>query len=291
MKKIILFLFIVNCLLLNVSAQVTKQSELLNYASQFRFSSNWSSEDSQSKIINLNEALNSFFANNSRDTIQLISLYEKLATNYSILGNNILSAHYYNKLVQIFPDDASCRFDYAIELANNSLLKKAQEEFETGLKFDSTSSFYLRVCGNISFQQNNLKKAVYYYNKSIIVADSLDDANYSVILKYVTNIFINPENKKAEIKSAFKDWPYPIIQYLKNEIDEKEIVRKIKSNVDPDKCRLDLCESLYYIGLYNLSIGKKELGLNMLKACVNLKVPAYIEDLMAKRILFNEIVL
>jgi lipoprotein NlpI len=291
MKKFILLLFIVNYLLLNISAQETKQSELLNYASQLRFYSNWNSNESQSKIINLNEVLNSFSANNSRDTLQLIGLYENLATNYSILGNNILSAHYYSKLVQIFPDDAGCRFDYAIELANNNLYQKAQNEIETGLKLDSTESFYLRACGNIYFQQNKLKKAVYYYNKSISVSGPDDNFNYSTILKYVTNIFIDPANKKAEIKSASKDWPYPIIQYLNNDKSEKEIVEIIKSNPDPDKCRLDLCESLYYIGIYNLSIGKKELGFNMLKACVDLKVPAYIEDKMAKRILFKEIVL
>ena len=290
MKKYFLLL-IVNCLLLNVSAQETKQSELLNYASQLRFYSNWNSNESQSKIINLNEELNSFSAKNSRDTVQLISLYENLASNYSILGNNILSAHYYSKLVRIFPEDAGCRFDYAIELANNNLYKKAQDEIETGLKLDSTDSFYLRACGYIYFQQNNFKKAVYFYNKSISVSESGDNFNYSTILKYVTNIFVDSANKKAEIKSAKKDWPYPIVQYLNNEISEKEIVEMIKSNVDPDSCRLNLCESLYYIGLYNLSIGKKDLGINMLKACVDLKVPAYIEDKMAKKILFKEIVL
>jgi len=91
---------------------------------------------------------------------------------------------------------------------------------------------------------------------------------------------------KIEIKSDFKDWPYPIIQYFNKDISESEIVKILKGNVDPDKCRLKLCESLFYIGIYNLSTGKKQLGFNMLNACIDLRIPAFIEDRMAKRILF-----
>ncbi len=256
-----------------------KKTTLLGVMSEKHYYTDWKSHESQVEILTLLSSIDSL--RNNKDIIGLAGTASDLGFNYSMLGDNILSMAYYQSAVEMQPDLANHRYDLAIQFWTNGNPGSAENEYEKAYKLDSTQSFNLRMYGNFLFCQNQYSRAIDMYNTSIRHIQEDDNINYTYIMHHIAQIIMG--NKKPQkIVSDNKEWPYPIVQFLNREINEPDLAQSIVKSNDEVEIRQKLCEALFYVGRYRIAINDKHTGIEMLRQCLNTKLPAYIEYNMAQ---------
>lgn len=284
MKKITtLFLLI---LFYGAFAQNEQKNELLNYSKDKFFIHNLDCKSSQISILYSMKMIDSLKSISKIDSSLYKDLLYELGYNNNLIGNNILSLYYYSTLYEIDKTYENIHIDLATEILGIGNPIKCIDFLQNSKSIDTLNLMFYELYGNAYFLMNDYKKAIQYYEYGINkTKEDSSITNYLILMKYISCNFIDFKNSQTKIDSKYRKWPYPIIQYFSKKITLEDLVNLIDKSKDEKEKRERLCETLYYIRLFNFSIGNGFIELKMLKECINTKIPGFVESQMAKLIL------
>lgn len=214
--------------------------------------------------------------------VRFAQIYEQLGVARSRTGDHEGAAEAYRKALECSPRDPHLHANLAEDLSGAGRHEEAREVLERGAAIDPDHYDLARLRGQVAFVQGRWADAIAHFRTAVRVSPDDDDAKYWQILLWLSQRRAgigSPELANREISS---DWPGPILETLKGERPEAELLEVIQNEDDELSRREMLTEALFYIGQLRLAEGQREKARRHFAAVVNLKVVYYIEYGMAR---------
>ncbi len=212
------------------------------------------------------------------------SQYEEIATLHFAVGEFEEAIRANEAALACAPRDAG-RYA-AIAAANLGLgrIAPARAAVERGIGIDPDNHALLSVRAQLDFLEERWANATAYFR--LLALDKIESA---WITKYDLCFFWlaqrragvrEPELIPGEKKPT--DWPMPILDTLKGDMTEAELVAAIRDGPKDEDLRRWLTEALYYVGELRLAEGDVETARRHFASVVNLRELNEVEYGMAR---------
>lgn len=127
--------------------------------------------------------------------LSLSEVYSSMAENYNQLGDKQKTYDYYEKAIELSPDNILAKNNYAYTLCvNGDNLGRAERLSKEVIDANSDNESYLDTYAWICFKMKDYKKALEYIEKTIEVTEEVSAVLYE---HYGDILFMNGEPKKA----------------------------------------------------------------------------------------------
>ena len=209
------------------------------------------------------------------------ALFEDLGSIRAGLGDYTGAIDAYTSAIACSPRGASLYADLASELLNVGRLKEAREAARHGLAIDSEQTSLDSVLAQIDFIEEHWADAVARL-RAVATAESDDQrATYWQCFLWLAQRRAGTRSPELAARKEYEEWPAHVLDALKNDITEAELVGVIRKQEDEGRRREMLAEALYYMGQLRLANGDAATARRYFAATVSLKVLYFIEHHMA----------
>ncbi|NTU31102.1 tetratricopeptide repeat protein [Brevibacillus sp. HB1.1] len=162
------------------------------------------------------------------------------------------------------------KFDAALALYNSGKMDEAKSAFEECVKLDASNGVYEYYLGNISRKQNDLSKALSYYQNAVTKSpDMIEGYNNIVAIQMYNQDFDNAlltANKGLQVKPDFADLKFKLgqIYFVQNQFEESI---KVLSEISSDP---KYFEAYRFIGFGYMQLNKKQEAVTNMKKYLEL---------------------
>ena len=214
-------------------------------------------------------------------------LYSELARARAAVGDVIGAAEAYRQAHACRPREASYLRAIAEMLFDARDYAGARAAAREALAIEPRDIFSYRVLANIDYVEEKWADAVTRYR---YVASSDPDRNrsaYGQIMYWLAQKRAGVAKPEFIARRRGEGWPQPLIEYLRGEYSEAELVIPVRDGDDdynaPPNTSTDerLCEALFYVGQVHWAEGRPDVARAYFAALVNLRIIYFIEHGMA----------
>jgi lipoprotein NlpI len=214
-------------------------------------------------------------------------LYSDLARARAAVGDITGAAEAYRQAHACRPRDASYLRAIAEMKFDARDYEGSRAAAQQAMAIEPRDVFSHRVLANIDFVEEKWADAVAHYR---YVASSDPDRNraaYGQIMFWLAQKRAGVPNPEFIARRPGKGWPQPLVDYLRGEYSEAELVMPVRDGDDDYNSQPHtstderLCEALFYVGQAHWAEGRPEVARAYFAALVNLRVIYFIEHGMA----------
>ena len=163
----------------------------------------------------------------------------------------------------------------------------AREAINASLAIDPRSVNSNRLAGNIDFVGEHWADAVARFRYVAASDPDRVQAGYGQLMLWLAQMRAGVAKPEYVPRTPGEGWPQPLLQYLRGEYTEEELVTPIKEGDDGDNTQPQtstderLCEALFYVGEAYWARGQPEVARDYFAALVNIKVIYFLEHGLA----------
>ena len=163
----------------------------------------------------------------------------------------------------------------------------AREAINASLEIDPRSVNSNRLAGNIDFVGEHWADAVARFRYVAASDPDRVQAGYGQLMLWLAQMRAGVAKPEYVPRTPGEGWPQPLLQYLRGEYTEEELVTPIKEGDDGDNTQPQtstderLCEALFYVGEAYWARGQPEVARDYFAALVNIKVIYFLEHGLA----------
>lgn len=219
--------------------------------------------------------------------LRYAELYANLAAARSAEGDFAGAAHEYRRAHACRPRDAGILAALAGALFDARDVDAAREAADAALAIDERSVSARRLAGNIAFVEQRWPDAIAHFR---YVAGSDPDrvqAGYGQLMYWLAQRRGGVAEPQFVERTAGEGWPQPLLQFMRGELLEDELVEPIRRGDDFDNTQPNttaterLCEALFYVGEEYWARGQPDVARDYFAALVNIKVLYFLEHGLA----------
>ncbi len=215
------------------------------------------------------------------------AMYSDLARARAAVGDVGGAAEAYRQAHACRPRDATFLRAIAEMLFDARDYEGSRTAAQQALAIEPRDVFSYRVLANIDYVEEKWADAVSRYR---YVASSDPDRNraaYGQIMFWLAQRRAGVANPEFVSRRWGEGWPRPLVDYLRGEFSEAELVMPVRDGDDDYNSQPHtstderLCEALFYVGQAHWAEGRPEVARAYFSSLVNLRVIYFIEHGMA----------
>ena len=203
------------------------------------------------------------------------------------LGDFSGAATAYRRAQSCRPRDAQIIAALAGVLFDARDYSGARETINASLAIEWRSVNSNRLAGNIDFVGERWADAVARFRYVAASDPDRVQASYGQLMLWLAQARAGVAKPEFVPRTPGEGWPQPLLQYLRGEYTEKELLAPIKEGDDGDNSQPNtstderLCEALFYVGEAYWARGQPEVARDYFAALVNIKVIYFLEHGLA----------
>ena len=165
--------------------------------------------------------------------------------------------------------------------------QSARESIDASLAIEPRSVNSNRLAGNIDFVGERWADAVARFRYVAASDPDRVQAGYGQLMLWLAQMRAGVAKPEYVERKPGEGWPQPLLQYLRGEYTEEELLTPIKEGDDEYNSQPNtstderLCEALFYVGEAYWARGKPEVARDYFAALVNIKVIYFLEHGLA----------
>jgi tetratricopeptide (TPR) repeat protein len=211
--------------------------------------------------------------------------YDTLASVHSEAGEFEDAIKAKEAALNCMPREASFYADIAALNLNMGRIAAARAALERGFAIDPDGGALSDVRARVDFLEERWADATAQFRLRVISEGSADHADYYECLFWLAQRragVLQPELVPHKDDEKRTRWPMPILDTLKGDLTEAQLVETIRDDSNGDTRRAWLTEALYYVGELRLAEGHVETARQHFASVVNLRKLDYVEYGMAR---------
>ena len=163
----------------------------------------------------------------------------------------------------------------------------ARASINAALAIEPRSVNSNRLAGNIDFVGERWADAVARFRYVAASDPDRVQASYGQLMLWLAQMRAGVAKPEYVPRTPGEGWPQPLLQYMRGEYTEEELVIPIKEGDDGDNSQPNtstderLCEALFYVGEAYWARGQPEVARDYFAALVNIKVIYFLEHGLA----------
>ena len=163
----------------------------------------------------------------------------------------------------------------------------ARTSINAALAIEPRSVNSSRLAGNIDFVGERWADAVARFRYVAASDPDRVQASYGQLMLWLAQMRAGVAKPEYVPRTPGEGWPQPLLQYMRGEYTEEELVTPIKEGDDGDNSQPNtstderLCEALFYVGEAYWARGQPEVARDYFAALVNIKVIYFLEHGLA----------
>jgi len=163
----------------------------------------------------------------------------------------------------------------------------ARASINAALAIEPRSVNSNRLAGNIDFVGERWADAVARFRYVAASDPDRVQASYGQLMLWLAQMRAGVAKPEYVPRTPGEGWPQPLLQYMRGEYTEEELVTPIKEGDDGDNSQPNtstderLCEALFYVGEAYWARGQPEVARDYFAALVNIKVIYFLEHGLA----------
>ena len=163
----------------------------------------------------------------------------------------------------------------------------ARASINAALAIEPRSVNSNRLAGNIDFVGERWADAVARFRYVAASDPDRVQASYGQLMLWLAQMRAGVAKPEYVPRTPAEGWPQPLLQYMRGEYTEEELVIPIKEGDDGDNSQPNtstderLCEALFYVGEAYWARGQPEVARDYFAALVNIKVIYFLEHGLA----------
>ena len=163
----------------------------------------------------------------------------------------------------------------------------ARASINAALAIEPRSVNSNRLAGNIDFVGEHWADAVARFRYVAASDSDRVQAEYGQLMLGLAQMRAGVAKPEYVQRTPGEGWPQPLLQYLRGEYTEEELITPIKEGDDEDNSQPNtstderLCEALFYVGEAYWARGQPEVARDYFAALVNIKVIYFLEHGLA----------
>ena len=215
----------------------------------------------------------------------------RFARQYADLGVAQSNAGEYEDAIAAFQKAVACSpraseyyGDLAADLMHVGRLADARAALQRGLalvEYPGGGSALESMLMQLDFIDERWADTVARLRAMIATESDEERAEYYQCFLWLAQRRAGVRQPELVKQSEFDGWPAPLLQMLKGDATEAQVLEHVKDQRNEQRRREVLVEALYYVGQLRLANGETETARCYFAAAVNLKVLYFIEHHMA----------
>ena len=163
----------------------------------------------------------------------------------------------------------------------------ARASINAALAIEPRSVNSNRLAGNIDFVGERWADAVARFRYVAASDPDRVQASYGQLMLWLAQMRAGVAKPEYVPRTPGEGWPQPLLQYMRGEYTEEELVIPIKEGDDGDNSQPNtstderLCEALFYVGEAYWARGQPEVARDYFAALVSIKVIYFLEHGLA----------
>lgn len=222
---------------------------------------------------------------------ELADTLSHIAANYSRLGQSVLAAFYYDQAWRIEPNAAERQYDLAVELISIGELITGEQMLRQSLAGSATDYHRQRLLANGFIQLGKWSEAASLLRTVLAKSKVPTDQFYAYqMLTGLQSLLPESERKQPAAPTVREpaSWPAVMSRDLLH-ADESALSDYLQTvqQRDLDAFREQLCEALFYRGLYWQGIGASDTAKAYFQAALDMNLPGFFESQLARFFLYR----
>lgn len=210
------------------------------------------------------------------------AMFADLGETQSGLGRSEEALEAYDKALACGPRNPDLHASRASQLYHLGRYEEVRAALKHGLRIDPDHSALHAMLAQLDFVTGRWREASERFARLARGTRDADQAPYWVILAWLAQRRAGIAEPRPVMQLVGTDWPRPIMQALRGEIAERELLVTIEQEENEVRRRELLVEALFYVGEESLAAGERTRARRYLAAAVNLKVLHFIEHHLAR---------
>jgi lipoprotein NlpI len=163
----------------------------------------------------------------------------------------------------------------------------ARESINASLAIEPRAVNANRLAGNIDFVGERWADAVARFRYVAASDPERVQAGYGQLMLWLAQMRAGVAKPEYVQRKPGEGWPQPLLQYMRGEYTEEELIAPIKEGDDDFNSQPNtstderLCEALFYVGEAYWARGQPEVARDYFAALVNIKVIYFLEHGLA----------
>ena len=203
------------------------------------------------------------------------------------LGDFAGAATAYRRALACRPRDAQILAALAGVLFDARDYSSARASVNASLAIEPRALSSNRLAGNIDYVDERWADAVARFRYVAASDPDRVQAGYGQLMLWLSQMRAGVAKPEYVQRTPGEGWPQPLLQYLRGEYTEEELLAPIKEGDDDDNSQPNtstderLCEALFYVGEAYWARGQPEVARDYFAALVNIKVIYFLEHGLA----------
>jgi lipoprotein NlpI len=197
------------------------------------------------------------------------------------------AAEAYRRAHACRPRDAQILAALAAVLFDARNYSSARDTINASLAIEPRSVSANRLAGNIDYVGERWADAVARFRYVAASDSDRVQAGYGQLMLWLSQMRAGIAKPEYVQRTPGEGWPQPLLQYLRGEYTEEELLTPIKEGDDSDNAQPNtstderLCEALFYVGEAYWARGQPDVARDYFAALVNIKVIYFLEHGLA----------
>lgn len=208
-------------------------------------------------------------------------MFDELAAARAALGDHEGAAEAYGRALDCSPRDFYLHAGLASELMHLGRAEQARAVVLQGLAIAPKQPWLTAQLALIEFAGERWRRALELLQQAARTDEDPTRAMYWQCFLWLAQQRAGIERPVLADRDPVEEWPAPLLQALRGELDEAQLLALIEDEPAELRRREMLAEALYYTGQQRLAAGDAATARRYFAATVNLKVLYFTEHHMA----------
>lgn len=208
-------------------------------------------------------------------------LLDTLGAAQAALGDHEAAADAFERSIACSPRAPYLHAELARALMNLGRHEEARAAARRALDIEPGHPGATSIIARLDFIEERWPDAIERLGTVALSDEDPVRATYWMCLHWIAQMRSGVREPVTIDREPVEDWPLPILELLRGERSEQELLETLQEeNTEPRRREL-LTEALFYVGQQRLASGDAETARRYFAAAVNLKVLYFVEHQMA----------